>query len=206
MRSEGKASEKRTFVEEARRTQIVASAIEVIAERGYANTSLVHIAERAGTSKGVILYHFAGKDELIAQVVAEVFAVATTEVRPKVQAATTAAGRLRAFIEARVGFLATHRAHMQALLDIWISHRDPDGRMVLEADTAAPNLTRIEELLRSGQAAGEFREFPTRPMAVAISQAIDGVLLQLVTDPGLDLGLFARELVTIFDLATRRNP
>jgi hypothetical protein len=69
-----------------------------------------------------------------------------------------------------------------------------------------PNLTRIEELLRSGQAAGEFREFPTRPMAVAISQAIDGVLLQLVTDPGLDLGLFARELVTIFDLATRRNP
>jgi hypothetical protein len=43
-------------------------------------------------------------------------------------------------------------------------------------------------------------------MAVAISQAIDGVLLQFVTDPGLDLGLFARELVTIFDLATRRSP
>ena len=77
----------------------------------------------------------------------------------------------------------------------WCS-RDPDGRMVLNADTAEPNLARIEDLLRSGQASGEFRDFPTRPMAVAISQAIDGVLLQLITDPGLDLDLFARELVT----------
>lgn len=197
---------RRTFVEEARRAQIVGSAIEVIAERGYANTSLVHIAERAGTSKGVILYHFAGKEELIAQVVAEVIATATAQVRPRVQAATTAAGRLRAFIEARVGFLATHRAHMQALLEIWINYRDRDGRMVLGAETAEPNLARIEDLLRSGQAAGEFRDFPPRPMAVAISQAIDGVLLQLVTDPELDLELFAQELVTVFDLATRRNP
>jgi len=127
-------------------------------------------------------------------------------VRPKVLAASSATGRLRAFIEARVGFLATHRAHMQALLDIWISHRDAEGRMVLNADAAEPNLRAIEELLRSGQEAGEFRDFPARPMAVAISQAIDGVLLQLVNDPDLDLDVFARELVTIFELATRRDP
>lgn len=105
-----------------------------------------------------------------------------------------------------MGFLATHRAHMQALLDIWISHRGPDGRLLLDSRTAEPNLARIEELLHSGQGTGELRDFPTRPMAVAINQAIDGVLLQLISNPGLDLGLFARELVTIFDLATRRNP
>lgn len=200
------ASRKRTFLDQARRAQIVGSAIETIAELGYANTSLAQIAERARTSKGVILYHFAGKDELIGQVVAEIFAVAAAEVGPKVQAAGTPAGQLRSFIEARVGFLATHRAHMQALLDIWISHRSPDGRLLLDSHTAEPNLARIEELLRSGQETGEFRDFPTRPMAVAISQAIDGVLLQLISDPGLDLDVFARELVTIFDLATRRNP
>ncbi|MGH3915008.1 MAG: TetR/AcrR family transcriptional regulator [Pseudonocardiaceae bacterium] len=205
MRS-NEGSGKRTFLDQARRAQIVGTAIETIAELGYANTSLAQIAERAGTSKGVILYHFAGKDELIAQVVAEIFAVAAAEVGPKVQAAGTTAGQLRAFIEARVGFLATHRAHMQALLDIWISHRDPDGRLLLDSHTAEPNLARIEELLRTGQGAGEFRDFPTRPMAVAISQAIDGVLLQLISDPGLDLDVFARELVTIFNLATRRNP
>lgn len=65
--------------------------------------------------------------ELIAQVVAEIFAVATAEVRPKVQAAGTAAGRL-----------------------------------LLDSRTAEPNLARIEELLRSGQGAGAFRDRPAR--------------------------------------------
>jgi TetR/AcrR family fatty acid metabolism transcriptional regulator len=204
MRSDEQAVS-RTFIEEARRAQIVKSAIATIAEQGYANTSLMDIAKRAGISKGVILYHFANKDELITKVVAEIFAAAIAEVRPKVHAASTAAGRLRTFIEARIGFLATHRAHMQALLDIWISHRGPDGHMLLDAGTAEPNLRTIEDLLRAGQGAGEFRDFPTRPMAMAIGQALDGVLLQLVNDPALDLDQYASELVTIFELATRRN-
>ncbi|WP_163569039.1 TetR/AcrR family transcriptional regulator [Fodinicola feengrottensis] len=101
-----RSTDKRTFLDEARRAQIVACAIEVIAEKGYANASLAHIAARASTSKGVILYHFAGKDELIEQVVAEVFKVATAELVPKLQAETTARGHLRTYIEARVGFLA----------------------------------------------------------------------------------------------------
>lgn len=196
----------RTFLDEQRRTQLVNAAIEVIAERGYANTSLAQVAEHASTSKGVLLYHFDGKSELINQVVAEVLATATAQVAPKVAAETTPAGKLRAFIAARIGFLTTHRAHMQALLDIWISHRAPDGRMVLDADTAEPNLARIEELLAAGQRSGEFRAFPTRPMAVVISQAIDGALLQLINHPDLDLAEFARETVTIFDLATRSTP
>ena len=40
-------------------------AIEVLAELGYAQTSFARIAERAGISKSVISYHFAGKDELL---------------------------------------------------------------------------------------------------------------------------------------------
>lgn len=78
--------------------------------------------------------------------------------------------------------------------------------MVLNAAAAEPTLSAIEALLSAGQHSGEFRDFPTRPMAVAVSQAIDGVLLQLVNHPDLDLDLFARELVTIFDLATRKIP
>lgn len=205
MRSKG-VSGTRTFLDEARRAQIVSSAIEVLARRGYANTSLVQIAEHAGTSKGVILYHFADKNEVIEQVVAEIFAVATAELLPKLRAASTATERLRTYIEVRVGFLTTHRAYMHALLEIWFNHHDPHGRMLLDGSTIEPTLAGIEDLLRSGQEAKEFRDFPTRPMAVAISQAIDGVLLQVIADPGLDLDLFARELVTIFDLATRRDP
>ena len=55
----------RTFTETARRAQIVTAAIDTIAELGYGRASLARIAETAGTSKSVILYHFSGKDDLI---------------------------------------------------------------------------------------------------------------------------------------------
>ncbi|MEV7908062.1 TetR family transcriptional regulator, partial [Streptomyces anulatus] len=47
----------KSFIERARRAQIIASAIEVIAEHGFANASLARIAKHAGISKGVISYH-----------------------------------------------------------------------------------------------------------------------------------------------------
>jgi hypothetical protein len=40
-------------------------------------------------------------------------------------------------------------------------------------------------------------------MAVAIRSSIDSVPYRLVRDPDLDLDHYARELATIFDLATR---
>jgi TetR/AcrR family transcriptional regulator, fatty acid metabolism regulator protein len=204
VRSEGDGRQ-RTFLEEARRAQIVQSAIEVIAERGYVNASLSLIAQHAGISKSIILYHFATKDNLIEDVISEVIRVATDFVQPKVRAETTAAGMLAAYIRARVGFLAAYPAYMRALLDIWISHRAPDGTMRLDHRAQEPALVVIEELLRRGQRDGEFREFAVRPMAVTISQAIDGVLLQLVAHPDLDIPGFAHELVTLFELATRKT-
>jgi AcrR family transcriptional regulator len=46
--------QQRSFIEEARRRQIIASAVEVISEVGFGNASLARIAEHAGISKGVI--------------------------------------------------------------------------------------------------------------------------------------------------------
>ena len=61
----------RTFIETARRAQIVAAAIDTIAEEGYPGASFARIAERLGISRGLISYHFAGKDDLIKQVIHE---------------------------------------------------------------------------------------------------------------------------------------
>ena len=197
-------SEKRdTHLTRSRRAQLVAAGIEVLAARGYAHTSLADVAEHAGTSKGVLLYHFAGKDELISRVVEEVFDTAVAVCAPPVREAPEPRTALATYLRVRVGFLKTHRAHMQALLEIWINHRGPDGRQRLDADRT---LVAIEDLLRAGQSGTAFRAFPTRPMAVVISQAVDGALLQLLEHPDLDLDQYAEELVTLFDLATRRGP
>lgn len=193
----------RSFIEEARRAQIVASAIETMAAQGYVRASLAQIAERAGISKSVISYHFAGKDELVEAVLAEIFATAQAAVRPLITAEPTAAGKLRAYITGRIGFLATHRDHMLALAEIWFGLRGADGRPRLGPAEQEPELAALEQIFAQGQRDGEFRGFATRVMAVSLRQAIDGALLEIVARPDVDLGAYAGELVELFDRATQ---
>src|SRR5688572_20233889 len=63
-----------TLTERARRAQIVAAAIETIAELGYRRASFAQIAKRAGlSSTGLISYHFTSKKELDREIVSDIF-------------------------------------------------------------------------------------------------------------------------------------
>src|SRR5580765_6868973 len=104
----------RTFTETARRAQIMAAAIDTIAELGYGQASLARIAEDAGTSKGVIIYHFGGTDALIRELLQELIARAGTYIRRGIEAEHTGAGMLRAFIESNRAFMAENRNHVAA--------------------------------------------------------------------------------------------
>src|SRR5580700_8813672 len=108
----------RTFTENARRRQIVAAAIDTIAEVGYGQASLARIAKRIGVSKGVISYHFAGKDDLIRQVVIDVVDAGRAYMIPRILAETTGPATLRAYIESNLSFMREHRNYMAAVLDI----------------------------------------------------------------------------------------
>src|SRR5579864_4314825 len=116
-----------TFTEAARRAQIIAAAIDTIAEAGYGQASLARIAERAGTSKGVISYHFAGKDDLIREVVAEVLAKGEAYMIPRILAESSGAGMLRAYIESNLAFMREHRNHVLAIFEIFLNARGEDG-------------------------------------------------------------------------------
>ena len=197
----------RTFTETARRAQIVRAAIETIAELGYGRASFGQIAKRAGlSSTGLISYHFAGKDELMSEVVTEVMGTFTAFVLPRMQAQRTKAGQLRAFVESNVDFMRTHRTPLVALLDIMAGARRDDGSPLHGAGVAEADVAKLTEFLHEGQQAGEFRRFDPRVMAVAIMSLRNGVLRALAADPDLDLDIYERELVTLVALATRKEP
>ena len=192
-----------TFTEAARRTQIVAAAIETIAELGYARASFAQIAKRAGlSSPGLISYHFAGKDDLIGQVVADVYATGGAVVRPFGDGAATATDELRAYVEGSIAFYDSHRSHMRALIQIIMGHPEARSRWV-DAPNAA-ELDALEQLLTRGQRDGEFRDFPPRTVAVIIRQLLSGALQHLLTEPDLDLAGYTRELVAVCTHAVRR--
>jgi TetR/AcrR family transcriptional regulator, fatty acid metabolism regulator protein len=196
-----------TFIEAARRAQIVTAAIDTIAGVGYGQASLARIAERAGTSKGVICYHFAGKDDLIRQTAAEVLARGEAFMLPRVLAESSGAAALRAYIERNLAFMREYRNHVLAFLEIFLNARDDDGGPLVDGSALDALVTALEHLLARFQAAGEFRpDFVPRVMAVAIRGAIDAVGRQLATDPDLDLDGYVRELARLFDRATRGKP
>lgn len=194
----------RTFTEAARRAQIVTAAIDSIAELGYGHASLARVAERAGTSKGVISYHFAGKDDLIREVVAEVLAKGEAYMLPRILAESSGAGMLRAYIESNLAFMREYRNHLVAFLEIFLNARGDDGGPLVDEKSLDYMVTSLEQLLAHFQAAGDFRaDFDPQVMALAIRGAIDTVPPRLARHPDLDVDRYARELAALFDLATR---
>jgi AcrR family transcriptional regulator len=197
--------EQRTFTENARRQQIVAAAIDTIAEVGYAQASLARIAERIGISKGVISYHFAGKDDLIRQVVVDVVKAGRTYIVPRVSAESAGPAVLRAYIESNLAFMREHRNCMVAVVEI-LRHgvfTTDDGRRVDGRNIDVATYLLQEQLARL-QVEGHLRsDFDPGVMAVAIRATIDVVPHRLVLDPEFDIDSYASEIAKTFDLATR---
>src|SRR5215510_4792706 len=50
-----------------RREQMLRAALEVIVERGYAESRIADVAERAGTSPALVIYYFKTKDQLLTE-------------------------------------------------------------------------------------------------------------------------------------------
>ncbi len=194
----------RSFTATARRAQIVDATIEILAESGYAQASFSRIAERAGlSSTRLISYHFAGKQDLIDAVVQGVHSAIETHMTDCLADLPDLRTTLQTYIWALVDFMATHRAQMQALMTVFLDHRDPEGDQNYDASTDIAVTTPLQQILIAGQQTGEFRAFDTYVMATTIQRSIDGLPFLLRGTPDLNLDAYATELSTLFDLATR---
>lgn len=192
----------RSFIESARRAQIVRAAIETIAEVGFGKASFARIAKRAGVSAGLISYHFAAKGDLIEQVVHDVDADMDRYLTERAEGAETYLTALRALVEGFVHYCAEHQAEMLAVGRIHNATRGDEPSRTAEYDAS---LQELVDMLRDGQEEGEFRDFSPRYMAVTISAAFQGVPGELFAKPDTDVAAFADELATTFEHAVRRE-
>jgi TetR/AcrR family fatty acid metabolism transcriptional regulator len=198
------AVRQRTFTEEARRAQIIACAIDVLAELGYAQTSFARVAERLGISKSVISYHFGSKDELLEEVVRSVYAAGAQYIRPRAEVADSAPARLAAFLRANLEYIRDHSQEIAAVAEIASNARARDGapRFAAGPGGIEQTLAPLQEILRRGQAAGDFADFDTRTMARSIRTLVDSVPRWQRLDPEFDFGTCMDELIALVGRAT----
>ncbi len=193
------------------------SAIEVIADVGYAKASFSRIAEHAGlSSTGMISYYFAGKDDLLAACVAEIERVTGAYMQPRINAAVGHVAQLRAYVESNVALVGEHPAAVRALIDMV---RNAGS----QSATVSGRLALFEEHFRAGQAAGVFRPFDPRTVAIALIGGLDAVVVTAAAaapDPAApapatpepatpepaELARIGRELADLYVRATARDP
>ncbi|WP_285641258.1 TetR/AcrR family transcriptional regulator [Lentzea sp. NBRC 102530] len=196
--------QKRSFIEDARRGQIVAATIATIAEIGYAKSSFVQIAQRAGISPGLITYHFAKREALMKQVMLTVHDSMDRALSAHTENADGYVSALRSLIEGFVVYCAEHPAELIAISQIAAAARDAESARTWADEQNARTLTELEDMFREGQKAGELREFAPRVMAVSVMAAMEAAPAELMTRPDTDVSAYASELADLFELAVRR--
>lgn len=186
-----------SFIEAARRRQIIDATIGVLAHHGYAKASLSRIADEAGISKSIISYHFAGKDELFEQVFLAVAERAGEAMTPHMAVARSPAESIAAYIRHQIGYMHAHREELIAIGVLAVNHGGPEGPDYI-ARMGQEELDLLATFFHEGQQKGQFRAFDTGFMAATLSKAIEGVLEQWAWKPETDLDACAEELIALF--------
>jgi AcrR family transcriptional regulator len=174
----------RRKLSEVRRRQILQGAVRVIGERGLCDTRISDIAERAGASSALVLYYFGSKDRLLAEALAfseERFYAETADELATVDSATEQLVRLIE-LSCSPGSVSRRNWHDEWLLwlDMWArSPRDPDVARDREAMDRRWRET-IADIVRTGQARGEFARIDPDDFALRLSVMLDGLSIQVI--------------------------
>jgi AcrR family transcriptional regulator len=178
-----------------RRPAILAAAAEVISERGVQNTRISDVAERAGTSAPGVLYWFPTKDELLAE------------------ALTFSDDRFYDSLTEELEGLSSASERLARLVELWPS--DGDGETVLWMELwvralrdpkLAETRERLDrrwrealgEVIREGQASGEFGGDDADDLALLLGALMDGYAIQLALgDPAVTTDVVRRHCLRL---------
>lgn len=100
---------KKDVVAEFRCSEILEAARAVFAGKGFDNATVDDIAEAAGVAKGTLYLYFPSKREIFLETFRQGTVALQDEVRRNMEAETTAAGKLRAFVHTRLDYAERNR-------------------------------------------------------------------------------------------------
>lgn len=148
---------------ESRPSELLAAALELFVERGYAATRLDDIASRAGVSKGTLYLYFANKEELFKALVRENIVVLLDRFRAEIEASDEPpAEQVERFLRCWwTDFGATPVAGLCKLI-IAEACNFPEMARFFHAEVIEPNALLFGSIIARGIDSGAFRPIDVR--------------------------------------------
>lgn len=158
--------------------EIVAAALEVFAEKGFAAARLEDIAKRAGVSKGAIYLYFATKEDIFRAVVEQGVAPNLSAVQNILaNASADFPVLLRGLVKVLAGVVATTPVGGIVKMVIGESRNFPELAQAWHDQLVRPALAAMTQAIAAAQARGELRPGDPRLHAISlISPLLVGVV------------------------------
>ena len=186
-----------------RREQMLHAALEVISARGYADTRIADVAERAGVSPALVIYYFKTKDQLLTEAI-RYYEESWYEVgRRRMEKLPTAAARIEEIVAMNCLTEADPApgSSWQLWLDFWAQAARNAEVASVRRKSDDRWREQIGSIVLAGQEAGEFRDVDAAGFATCLSSLLDGLTIQIaLEDPVVDsVGAFELTMQFVAD-------
>ncbi|MFH8251439.1 TetR/AcrR family transcriptional regulator [Microbacterium sp. B2969] len=190
----------------AKREEILERALEVIAREGYRGASVKELAEAVGLSQAGLLHYFDSKEELFTEILRKRDEVDSRQFGPMPEVAEAT--------HLRSGFVGIirHNAEVPGLVQLFsrmaVDAADPQHpahRYFLDRGDSLRET--FVEALRELQRRGELTDVVDAGVLARIFQAVaDGMQLQWMQDPSIDMAGTVSALFDALDPRNRKDP
>jgi TetR/AcrR family transcriptional repressor of bet genes len=170
---------------EGRRERILRAAVDVIRDRGFAGTRVSDIAQLAGTSQGLVLYHFGSLAEALHQSIVLLEDEFYAELEVDLRNAVGPVDRLRHMAEMASGF-GPAVGDWRLWLELWVrALHDDDARRARESLDRRWRAA-LNSVISEGVATGDFTTTSATRSSLRLAALMDGLAIQLaLEDPGM---------------------
>jgi len=172
---------------ESRRYEILATALEVIEERGFSETRIGDIAKRAGISNGLIMYYFPTKVDLLVGAIEWAEGIWYHELQESISHAATARERLEGMVAI---FLIGGRTPMLQMewplwLDLWSQSTRNNRLSQVHSESDERWRASLTQVIESGITSGEFSLSGSLDNTViALAAMFDGFAVNIACHDG----------------------
>ncbi len=167
-----------------RRAQMLRAALEIITERGYPDTRIADVAERAGVSPALVIYYFKTKDQLLTEAIRHYEDFWYTVSARRLAELPTATARLEELVA--MNCLPEEEPEPGLSWQIWLDFWAQAARNTEVADVRRMSDERWREMIRSivtlGQQTGEFAAVEVEGFAICLASLLDGLAIQIALE------------------------